>query len=272
MKYEVGRILTFNKSNWGFISYKKGILTAFNLEEKNKANFSVNKATFEKIYNVKKPKISQETLDFISDETKKQNDLLNKLKSGIKFIATDGKEYTVLTKNNNEIYCYNGNDILACKTEFIKSLTNEFNPDYLNHLITVTTMKEYNALTNEEKVQIAINEFKREFKGTNYEILEIGNIIKGEAFYHEKDAYYTLIGLQIKYNDHDSVSYKQSPMDIGFFPIYIGKIKNYYPDSFSLSNGGNNFNEHKYENGIGDNIVVDKILISKDKLKDVKFK
>ena len=147
-------------------------------------------------------------------------------------------------------------------------MTGKFDKDYINHLTVVETKKEYNSLTNEEKVRIAINYCKQCYNqddDTEFEILEIGNIISGEAFYHEVDAYYELIGLQIK------LKYKfdfqeDFTTEIGFFPIYTGKLPDYYPISFEESYGNLDFNENSYTNGCGDEIEVDKILVKKDKL------
>lgn len=267
MKNQLGKVLNFNNEKWGFIDYKKDKLTVFSIKDKKKVSFKVSKSLFNKIYSSSPAEISQETIEFALKEEKERKDFLKQLKPGVKFLGVDNKEYTFLKTKGKKIVFYENNDEFSANVEFIKELTGEFDCEYINHLSVVETKKEYNALTNEEKVRIAINFCKDCYKqeGTEFEILEIGNIISGEAFYHEVDDYYNLIGLQIKFK------YKFDFQDdftteIGFFPIYIGKIANYYPISFEESCGGMNFKEHSYTNGFGDNFEVHEILVKKDVL------
>lgn len=267
MLYELGKVLKFNNAEWGFIDYKKGVLSVFSFEDKKKVNFKLDSSTFKRIYSNALDKVSQETINFALNEEKERDNLLKQLKPGVKFIGSDDKEYTFLRLRGKKVEFYEGNDTFTAKIEFIKSLTGEFDNDYINHLSVVNTKKDYKALTNEEKVKIAINYFKSCYnqEGTEYEILEIGNIVSGEAFYHEVDEYYNLIGLQIKFKYRFDFK-GDFNTETGFFPIYIGKIPNYYPVSFEESYGSSDFKEHSYTNGCGDEIEVHEILVNKSAL------
>lgn len=272
MLYQLGRVLEFNKSKWGFIDYQKGRLTVFSIKDKVKTAFKINQSSFDKIYSKSSGEISQETIDFALKEERERADLINQLKPGVKFIGTDEKEYTYLKFKGKKVIFYNNEGEFSASDSFIKSLTGKTDATYLKHLSVVSTKKEYNALTDEEKVNIAVNYCKDCYKneGTEFEILEIGNIISGEAFYHEIDVYYNLIGLQIKYKYKFDFQ-DESSTEIGFFPIYVGRIANYYPVAFEESYGKLDFNEHSYTNGCGDEIEVHKILISKEKLNEITF-
>ena len=270
---ELGKVLSFNNEKWGFIDYKKGRLVVFSIADKKKVAFKIPKSLFEDIYSRSSGEISQETIDFVSNEKKEIESLLDKLKPGVKFIGSDGCEYTFLKFEGKKISFYDNNgDEYSAKVSFAKSLTGEIDNTYINHLSVVKTKKEYKALTNEEKVRIAINYCKSSYnyEGTELEILEIGNIISGEAYYHEVDAFYNLIGLQIKFKY--KFDFKDDfATDIGFFPIYTGRIASYYPISFQESSGVANFTEHSYTNGCGDRLEVHEILIKKEQLDNIAF-
>lgn len=272
MLYELGRVLKFNNAEWGFIDYKNGRLVAFSLKDKKKVAFKLTKSMFDNLYSRSSGQTSQETIDFAIKEEKERESLLNQLKPGVKFIGSDNEEYTFLKFKGKKIIFYKDNEEFSAKLEFMKSLTGEFDDMYINHLSVVDTKKDYNSLTNEEKVKIAINYCVNSYgqEGAKFEILEIGNIISGEAYYHEVDKYYDLIGLQIKFK------YKFDFQDdftteVGFFPIYTGKIPNYYPVSFEESFGNLDFNEHSYTNGFGDELTVNKILVNKNILDKIAF-
>ena len=267
MLYQLGRVLKFNKSEWGYISYEKNVLTVYSLEEKKKVAFKLDKSTFDKIYSVSSllPSVSEETVNFALKESLEKEAFMKSLKPGVKFVGNNDEEYTLLKVKNDRIEFYKGKEEYNAKIGFIKNLTGEFNDDYINHLNVVTTKKEFKALTNEEKVKIAINYLKGSYSQddkTEFEILEIGNISSGCAFYHEVDQYYELIGLQIKFKYKFDFQ-KDFTTEVGFFPIYTGRIPDYYPISFEESFGNLDFTEHRYENGLGDNIEVEKILIKK---------
>lgn len=270
-KYELGRILKFNKVDWGLIDYSKGKLIAFSIKDKRKASFTVNPSKFEQIYAQSSANvISQETIDFVVEEEKQKKELLNGLKRGVKFIGTDDKEYMFLKFKGKRIVFVEGNDKYSANVEFVKSLTGKMYDNYMDYLTPVYTKKEYKSLSNIEKVKIAINYLKACYghEDTKFEILELGNIISGEAYYHEVDKYYNLIGLQIKFK------YKYNFMDdfetqVGFFPIYTGKLPDYYPVSFEESYGDLDFNENSYTNGCGDHLKYYEILIKKDEIENI---
>lgn len=266
MAYQLGRILKFNQKEWAFVSFEKGSLTVYSLPTKEKARFRLTKAKFDGLYSVSSGEISQEVVDLVLAEEAKRKEMIKSLKTGMKFIGSDDGEYYFLNLARTKLTFYDKTgEKYTAKVGFIKDVTNEIDEDYLNHLDVVTTKKEYNALTDKEKVHVALNYLKSSYgsEGTEFEILELGNVISGVAYYHEVDDFYDLIGLQIKFKYKFDFQDEFST-DVGFFPIYIGKIADYYPVSFEESYSNMDFNEHTYYNGCGDKIEVDKILISKE--------
>ena len=270
MLYELGRVLSFNNAKWGFIDYKDGRLIVFSIKDKKKVAFKISESSFNNLYSRSSYETSQETIDFALNEEKERQSLLNQLKPGVVFVGSDNKEYTFLKFKGKKVIFYDNSGEFSAKVEFIKSLTGEIDDTYLDHLDIVKTKKEYKSLTNEEKVKIAVNYCKSCYnqEGTEFEILEIGNIISGLAYYHEVDDYYNLIGLQIKFKYKFDFQ-DSSTTEIGFFPIYIGRIADYYPVSFEESFGNLDFKEHSYTNGLGDKLEVEEILIKKEILNKV---
>ena len=83
-KYELGRIIRFNKSEWGFVSYSKGVLEAFSLSDKEVSAFKIDSATFNRIYATSiDGVISKETVDYIKSKEKKEKDLIKSLKKAL---------------------------------------------------------------------------------------------------------------------------------------------------------------------------------------------
>lgn len=264
--YQLGRVLEFNRAKWAFVSFEKGSLTVYSLSTKEKAKFKLTKAKFDSVYSASSGEIAQEIVDLVLEENAKRQEMINSLKIGMKFIGSDNEEYHFLNLVRNKVTFYDTKgEKFTAKIEFIKDITDEIDENYLNHIDVVTTKKDYKALTDKEKISIALNYFKSCYgeDGTEYEILELGNIIIGEAFYHEVEKYYELIGLQIKFKYKYDFE-KDFSTSVGFFPIYIGKVADYYPVYFQESYGNLDFNEHNYSNGCGDEIEVDKILVSKE--------
>ena len=265
MSYELGRILRFNNAEWGLLEYKSSRLIAYSLVEKRKDVFTVNSTKFKELYS-KSTETSQETIDFAFEEVKRLSKLKEKLRPGVKFIGIDNKEYTFMRFNRNKMEHYSGDIDYIASIDFVKHVTVDIDESYMDRLEPVTSKNTYKALTDEEKVRIALNSFRdyTNHKSDEVEILEIGNIISGEAYYHEIDDYYELFGLQVKFKDKFGTN-------VGFFPIYVGRVKDSYPVSFDESWSKVAFDEHRYENGLGDNFTVDKILIPKEKLSRIKF-
>ena len=270
MLYELGRVLSFNNAKWGFIDYKDGRLIVFSIKDKKKVAFKISESLFNNLYSNSSYETSQETIDFALNEEKEREALLSQLKPGVVFIGSDNKEYTFLKFKGKQVIFYDNTNEFSAKVGFIKSLTGKIDDTYIDHLSVVKTKKEYKSLTNEEKVKIAVNYCRDCYshEGTEFEILEIGNIISGLAYYHEVDDYYNLIGLQIKFK------YKFDFQDdfstqVGFFPIYIGRIADYYPISFEESFGNLDFKEYSYTNGLGDKLEVEEILIKKETLNKI---
>lgn len=273
-KYELGRILKFNESEWGFVSYSKGVLTAFSLKDKDVSSFKINSVTFNRIYLMSNEGVvSQEAIDYIKLKEKTEKDLIKSLNRGVVFIGTDGSKYTFIRFEGKKILFFNNEGSYTANIKFVDYVTDDFNSDYMNYLEPVKTKKDFKALSLEEKIAIAVNYLNDCYSkdGEKCEVLDFGNILEGEAYYHEVDKSYTLIGLEIKYK-YKFDFMEDFKFDVGFFPIYIGKLPNYYPISFDESHGDLEFRNNSYSNGCGDSIEYFVNLIDKKEIDKVSSK
>lgn len=91
--------------------------------------------------------------------------------------------------------------------------------------------------------------------------IKIGALVEGEAYYHEKDEYYDVIGFLVEseceYHSHRLKTY-------GFRSIYFGKCDDYAPvdfdDGFSLDV------PDEIGNGLGDFVTINDVLVEQDKV------
>lgn len=88
--------------------------------------------------------------------------------------------------------------------------------------------------------------------------LEIGALVEGEAYFHEEDEYYDVIGFIVKaeteFRGVRSIQY-------GFRSIYFGKCNEYAPVDFD--DGTSIDNESTYGNGLGDFVEITDVLVTK---------
>lgn len=264
MKLELGHLLYINNSWCGFISHLGTKLMIYDKLKKKNIQYKANKQALENIYKLSITRYNLEKLTSLYDSETiiYVNTLKSEIKSmkkGQKFLASDGNTYffdklsglkLVFYKDNLE---YTGNIF-----QFVEKY-NEYDSksDKANF---IRTMSDYNKLSVVEKITEALNYVKMEYnqEGTLYKVLSIGNIISGYAYNHETDKQYKLIGLEV------NLTFKYDFMTnfetiVGFFPIYLNRSASYDPIIFTESIG--KFGSHYYDNGCGDKLVVDEILV-----------
>lgn len=119
----------------------------------------------------------------------------------------------------------------------------------------------------EELIALAAKNLKEHYgvekTNTSLEIKDVGPFLQGTAYNHETDGEFTCIGVEFTY------TYKFDIMDkpettTGFTPVWTNAKNNYDPISFEQSYFGINNQSTKYDNGCGDHLDVDKILIPKE--------
>ena len=94
--------------------------------------------------------------------------------------------------------------------------------------------------------------------------IRIGALVEGEAFFHEKDEYYDVIGFMVEseceFHGHRHKTY-------GFRGIYFGKCDNYAPIDFDEANSLKP--EGRIPNGLGDYVEIMEVLASEEEVNNV---
>ena len=96
-----------------------------------------------------------------------------------------------------------------------------------------------------------------------FNILRIGRLLEGTAYYHEVEAYYNCVGFEVEYEANFDLGGEfgvtELEKNVGFFSVWIGKTHPMAPLSFEES-----YQElgkvHKFHNGLGDHIEIKKEL------------
>lgn len=88
----------------------------------------------------------------------------------------------------------------------------------------------------------------------SFEVVNIGNLVEVNAFYHETGERYNLVGYEVEVKSSFSKD-KEPTTDKGFYPIWIGKCSSYAPISFEES-----YSDGHYSNGLGDSCRVTKVI------------
>ena len=110
---------------------------------------------------------------------------------------------------------------------------------------------------------------KRDYKV--YNILNLGRLLEGSAYYHEVDEFYRCVGFeveiesQIEFENQGKLIVGKLEKSVGFYSIWVGKSHSTSPINFE--EGYRPLGEsHRFDNGCGDHIEVIKELLP---LKDV---
>jgi len=98
----------------------------------------------------------------------------------------------------------------------------------------------------------------------NYEtfnVIRVGRLLEGKAFYHETDETYTCVGFEVEIESRFDFDGKLSDMskDVGFYAIWRGRASETAPFIFdeSFVDFGKSFT---FTNGYGDHFEVTKVL------------
>lgn len=264
--------LMINGEMWAFLSYETGHLRAY--KDKRVATFKLPKKTFEAIASQAQSSglgINQE----VAILSEKEEAILKKLAFGKKFLGKDGHFYYLEKIKNRVLDIYNENGDFQCPIFLVDKVFDEFDKKAFLRRTPIQKKKDFESMSLKEKVETGIASFYSYFHNTGNTstvLLEIGNIIEGVAYNHETNRFYKLIGLQV----YHQISYhfentSETEKQVGFYPIFIGKAKNYDPIHFHESGGPRNeedlFFTSRYFNGFGDHLELSQVLIKKEDIK-----
>ena len=93
--------------------------------------------------------------------------------------------------------------------------------------------------------------------------IKIGALVEGEAYYHEKDQYYDVIGFLV---ESECEYHGNRLKTVGFRSIYFGKCDDYAPVDFD---DGYSMNDLEIGNGLGDHVEITDVLVDENKVNEI---
>lgn len=124
----------------------------------------------------------------------------------------------------------------------------------------------------EKVIQLALRNFEAQKKDPEYKVFNIvgiGRLMEGEAYYHEVDSYYRCVGLEIEIESQfswkmadGSESLSDLSKEIGFYSLWVGKSHKCAPITFETGNSSEMGKSYKFDNGCGDHVTVLKDIFS----------
>lgn len=123
-----------------------------------------------------------------------------------------------------------------------------------------------------ESLQLTLKNFegiKKDYKVFN--VLNIGRLMLGEAYYHEVDEYYNCVGFEVEVEtqfDFGEGRVSELEKSVGFYSIWIGKSHPASPFTFEESYQPLG-KAHRFDNGLGDHIQVIDEIISLDEMQEI---
>lgn len=114
-----------------------------------------------------------------------------------------------------------------------------------------------------------LEENKKEYKVFN--ILNIGRLMEGQAYYHEVDQYYNCIGFEIEVETQFEFSngeVSELEKNVGFYSIWVGKSHSCSPFTFEESYQDLGVS-HRFDNGLGDHISITQEIMSLEEVQEI---
>lgn len=183
------------------------------------------------------------------------------------FIGNDGKKYVYLHKDREKIVFsdYDNEEVIySAKPSFVASVKKETKDRTNGRLAFIETQKSLKSMSDYEIVYYLLSRQKGGFlkskekmhnDSDTMEITKIGDkLLIGEAYYHETNEYYKVIGLEIEVSSIYHFGEKPHKVkEVGFYSVYLGKCSNTAPYDFVE---GMDFGSSRYANGFGDHVEI----------------
>ena len=125
----------------------------------------------------------------------------------------------------------------------------------------IDTLMYINAKSCEQSVKNLLRDKTSSLEDIKERNIKIGPLVHGEAYYHEKDQYYDVIGFLV---ESECEFHGNRIKTYGFRSIYFGKCNEYAPvdfdDGYSLEPTG------QIPNGLGDHVEILDVLRNQDEV------
>jgi hypothetical protein len=112
--------------------------------------------------------------------------------------------------------------------------------------------------------------YKDDYKVFN--IVKIGRLLEGVAFYHELDQYYNCVGFEVEVESQFC-----NPIDgfvgelerqVGFYSLWCGKSSPHAPVTFEMGYLAIG-TVYKFDNGLGDHLEVSKVIYTMEEIQAI---
>jgi hypothetical protein len=183
------------------------------------------------------------------------------------FVGNDSGKYVYLHKDREKIVFSdydNEEGIYSEKPSFVADVKKETRDRTRGRFAFITTFESLNSMSDYEIVYYLLSRQKGCFleskkrmsnKSDTMEITKIGDkLLVGEAYYHETNEYYKVIGLEMEVCTKYHFDEKPHVVkEVGFYSVYLGKHSPTAPYDFVE---GRDFGSSRYTNGFGDHVEI----------------
>jgi len=182
------------------------------------------------------------------------------------FVGNDSNKYVYLHKDREKIVYTDYDDeeaISSAKPSLVVNVKNETKDRTNGKFVFITTLKSLKSMSDYEIVYFLLSREKGGFLKSKEQrsaldtmkITKIGDkLLTGEAYYHETNEYYDVIGLEmevcVKYHFGEE---PHEVKEVGFYSVYLGKCSPTAPYNFEE---GRDFGSSRYGNRFGDHVEI----------------
>lgn len=125
----------------------------------------------------------------------------------------------------------------------------------------IDTLLYVNAKSCEQSLKNLIRSKNYSVNDVKERNIKIGPLVYGEAYFHEKDQYYDVIGFLV---ESECEFHKSRLKTYGFRSIYFGKCDKYAPVDFDEGTSLEPYGQ--IPNGLGDYVEILDVLVSQEKV------
>src|SRR5574344_418125 len=199
--------------------------------------------------------------------------LKDNIKKGQAFIGIDGEKYYFLGFDYDDQILFTNLDLWSDKEQkyleksniFIKEIIDEKSEIIENSTWYYQSKKELENATMEDKVKRCLDIIDNSnTNGLELKPIEIGSLVRGQAYSKELNQYYEMIGFIV--NNNVYVDNELNAKQKGFFAIYHSNCENSVPLIFerNYSDYDNSFNGKHFVAGNDDRVDIKDVIMDKE--------
>lgn len=195
------------------------------------------------------------------------------IKKGQAFIGIDGEKYYFLGFDYDDQILFTNLDLWSDKEQkyleksniFIKEIIDEKSEIIENSTWYYQSKKELENATMEDKIKRCLDIIENSnINELELKPIEIGSLVRGQAYSKEFNQYYEMIGFIV--NNNVYVDNELNAKQKGFFAIYHSNCENSVPLIFerNYSDYDNSFNGKHFIAGNDDRVDIEDVIMDKE--------